>query len=308
MCQGKPTKKVGKPDRDVLLCQALEKMEIRSNVIRCEDSAIMSQNSEIILVLSSPNVKDSLGVEKSVQVLPQTIRAETLSSVFTRAAVKNWLIKNSTVSDVGERKKYSYRSNYRRSKIICEKCSHVNSLFSGHIKPGFRGQKKRLKFDYLALNQNYLRAVIGLGRRNTRKSKARSLLKGIETIECVESKSGISSYQPTRGDYVKQNMKSLLYPDLLTSKDRLPEQSPVQIFSCNRAGPGNHDLKNCSTSSSHTTCPNMLSPEGSSQTLPTNNNIRILTYKDVGKKSFIMSLSTTLFETVRCMLTGRDRA
>ena len=288
MCQGKPTKKVGEPDRDVLLCQALEKTEIRSSVIRCEDSAIMSQNFEIILVLSSPNVKDSLGVEKSVQVLPQTIRAETLPSVITRAAVKKWLIKNFTVSDIGERKKYSYRSNYIRSKIICEKCSHVNRLFSGHTKPGSRGQKKRLKFDYLTLHQNYLRAVIGLGRRNTRKSKARSLLKGIETIECVESKSGISSYEPTRGDYVKQNMKSLLYPDLLTSKDKLPEQPPVQIFSCNRAGLGNHDLENWPTSSSHTTtCPNMLSPEGSSKTLPTNNN-RILTNKDMGKKSFIM--------------------
>ena len=88
MCQGKPTKKVGEPDRDVLLCQALEKTEIRSSVIRCEDSAIMSQNCEIILVLSSPNVKDSQGVEKSVQVLPQTIRAENLPSVFTQAAVK----------------------------------------------------------------------------------------------------------------------------------------------------------------------------------------------------------------------------
>ena len=231
-------------------------------------------------------MKDPQEVEKRVQVLPQTLRAETLPPVFTRAAVKRWLIKNFADSDVVERKKYSYRSNYRRLKIICEKCSHVNSLFSGHTKPGSRGQKKRLKFDYLALNQNYLQAVIGLRRRHTRKSKAMSLLKGIETIECVGSfPSGISSYQPTRGEYVKQNMKSLLCPNCLLSKDTLPS---AQISSCNTAGLGNHDLKNWPTSSSHVVHPNILSPEVSRKTMPTNNNFRILTNKDMGEKSFII--------------------
>ena len=290
MSEGKPTKKVGEPSRDVLLCQALETTEIRSSVISCEDSATMSQNYEIIVMLSSSNVKDSQVVEKNVQVLPQTINAETLPSVFTRTAVKEWLLKNFTVSHVEERKKYRYRSNRRRLKVICERCSHVNSLFCDYTKPGSRGQKKRLKFDNLALNQNYLRAVIGLGRRYTRKSKARSLLKGIETIECVGNfPSGISNYQPTGGNYAKQNSKSLLYPNLSTSKGpgEMALQPSLQISSCNRAELGNHDMKNWPTSSLHiTTCPSMHSPEGGRKTLP--NNITILTNKDIGKKTFIM--------------------
>ena len=311
MSRGKPTKKVGGPD--VLLCQALEKTEIRSSVIRCEDSATVSQNFEIILMLSSSNVKDLQMAEKNVQVLPQTIHAETLPSVFTRAAVKEWLLKNFTVSHVEERKKNRCRSNRRRLKVICERCCHVNGIFCDYIKPGSRGQKKRLKVDKLALNENYLRAVIGLGRRYTRKSKARSLLKGIETIECVGNfPSGTSSRQPSGGDYAKQNTKSLLYPNLSTSKGpwemalhTLPEQSSVQMASCNRAGLRNHDMKNWPTSSSHIT---MHSPESGRKTLPTNNNIRIISNKGTGKKTFIMWSSTTLFETIRCMCTGRDNA
>ena len=252
MSKGKPNKKVGELERDILLCQALEKTEIRSSVIRCEDSATMSQKFEIVLMLRSSNVKDSQTVEENVQFLPQTIHADTLPSVFTRTAVKEWLLKNFTVSHVEERKKYRYRSNCRRLKVICERCSHVNGIFCDYTKPGSRGQKKRLKFENLALSQKYLRAVIGLGRRYMRKSKTRSLLKGIETIECVGNfPSGILSRQPTGGDYAKLNTKSLLYPNLSTSKGpgemtlhTLPEQPSVQISSCNRAGLGNHDMKN----------------------------------------------------------------